>query len=154
LITAFSFWLWGIIGMILAVPLFVIVKIVLENIEETRPLAIMLSERAPTLEEAWQDALKDGVLSTGESHKLSKLQETLGVSDQEVIRIAGRSAAMTILRRGRARVDEIQYIVSSANETPQHSDLVRDLKPGKITKEIRTHLNDLVDTLTSDSEEE
>ena len=154
LITAFSFWLWGIIGMILAVPLFVIVKIVLENIEETRPLAIMLSERAPTLEEAWQDALKDGVLSTGESHKLSQLQETLGVSDQEVIRIAGRSAAMTILRRGRARVDEIQYIVSSANETPQHSDLVRDLKPGKITKEIRTHLNDLVDTLTSDSEEE
>ena len=34
LITAFSFWLWGITGMILAVPLFAIVKIVLENIEE------------------------------------------------------------------------------------------------------------------------
>ena len=154
LITAFSFWLWGIIGMILAVPLFVIVKIVLENIEETRPLAIMLSERAPTLEEAWQDALKDGVLSTGESHKLSKLQEMLGVSDQEVIRIAGRSAAMTILKRGRARVDEIGFVVSSANETPQHSDLARDLKPGKISKNIRTCLNDLVNTLTSESEEE
>ena len=154
LITAFSFWLWGIIGMILAVPLFVIVKIVLENIEETRPLAIMLSERAPTLEEAWQDALKDGVLSTGESHKLSKLQEMLGVSDQEVIRIAGRSAAMTILKRGRARVDEIGFVVSSANETPQHSDLARDLKPGKISKNIRTCLDDLVNTLTSESEEE
>ena len=44
LITAFSFWLWGILGMILAVPLFAIVKIVLENIEETRPIAILLSE--------------------------------------------------------------------------------------------------------------
>jgi predicted PurR-regulated permease PerM len=154
LITAFSFWLWGIIGMILAVPLFVIVKIVLENIEETRPLAIMLSERAPTLEEAWQDALKDGFLSTGESHKLSKLQETLGVSDQEVIRIAGRSAAMTILKRGRARVDEVQFVVSSANGIPQHSDLVQDLKPGKISKNIRTSLYDLVDTLTSELEEE
>ena len=47
-------------------PLFAIVKIVLENIEETRPIAILLSERAPTLEEAWQDALKDGNLSSGE----------------------------------------------------------------------------------------
>jgi predicted PurR-regulated permease PerM len=154
LITAFSFWLWGIIGMILAVPLFVIVKIVLENIEETRPLAIMLSERAPTLEEAWQDALRDGYLSTGEFHKLSKLQETLGVSDQEVVRIAGRSAALMILKRGKARVDEIEFVVSSANETPQHSDLVRDLKPGKISKSIRRCLNDLVETLTSESEEE
>jgi hypothetical protein len=154
LITAFSFWLWGIIGMILAVPLFVIVKIVLENIEETRPLAIMLSERAPTLEEAWQDALRDGYLSTGEFHKLSKLQETLGVSDQEVVRIAGRSAAQMILKRGKAKVDEIEFVVGSANETPQHSDLVRDLKPGKISKNIRRSLNDLVDALTSESEEE
>jgi AI-2 transport protein TqsA len=154
LITAFSFWLWGIIGMILAVPLFVIVKIVLENIEETRPLAIMLSERAPTLEEAWQDALRDGYLSTGEFHKLSKLQETLGVSDQEVVRIAGRSAALMILKRGKARVDEIEFVVSSANETPQHSDLVRNLEPGKISKSIRRCLNDLVETLTSESEEE
>ena len=154
LITAFSFWLWGIIGMILAVPLFVIVKIVLENIEETRPLAIMLSERAPTLEEAWQDALRDGYLSTGEFHKLSKLQETLGVSDQEVVRIAGRSAAQMILKRGKAKVDEIEFVVGSANETPQHSDLVRDLKPGKISENIRRSLNDLVDALTSESEEE
>lgn len=154
LITAFSFWLWGIIGMILAVPLFVIVKIVLENIEETRPLAIMLSERAPTLEEAWQDALKDGILSTGESHKLSKLQETLGVSDKEVVRIAGRSGAVMVLKRGRARVDEIKFVLDSSIETSHHSDLVRDLKPGKISKNVRTYLNDLVDTLTSESEEE
>ena len=43
LVTAFSFWLWGILGMILAVPFAVIIKIVLENIEETRPIAILLS---------------------------------------------------------------------------------------------------------------
>ena len=98
LITAFSFWLWGITGMILAVPLFAIVKIVLENIEETRPIAILLSERAPTLEEAWQDALKDGYLSSGEFHKLSELQKSLGVSDEEVVRISCRSAAQTILK--------------------------------------------------------
>jgi len=101
-----------------------------------------------------QDALRDGYLSTGEFHKLSKLQETLGVSDQEVVRIAGRSAAQMILKRGKAKVDEIEFVVGSANETPQHSDLVRDLKPGKISKNIRRSLNDLVDALTSESEEE
>jgi predicted PurR-regulated permease PerM len=40
---AFWGWLWGIVGMILAVPLTVIVKIILENIRETKPLAILIS---------------------------------------------------------------------------------------------------------------
>ena len=61
---------------------------------------------------------------------------------------------MTILKRGRARVGEIQFVMSSANEIPQHSDLMQDLKPGKISKNVRNSLNDLVDTLTSELEEE
>jgi predicted PurR-regulated permease PerM len=40
---AFWGWLWGIVGMILAVPLTVIGKIILENIPETKPLATLLS---------------------------------------------------------------------------------------------------------------
>ena len=51
LVTAFWFWLWGIMGMILAVPMAVIVKIILSNIPETRPISILLSERAPRAEE-------------------------------------------------------------------------------------------------------
>lgn len=35
-------WLWGIIGMFLSVPIAVIIKIILENIEGTRPIAIMM----------------------------------------------------------------------------------------------------------------
>ncbi len=35
--------IWGVVGMILAVPLAVVVKVVLENIEPTRPLAILMS---------------------------------------------------------------------------------------------------------------
>ena len=154
LITAFSFWLWGILGMILAVPLFAIVKIVLENIEHTRPIAILLSERAPTLEEAWQDALKDGNLSTGEYHKLAKLQETLGVSDEEVLRIAGRSAAQTILKRGRARKDEIDYILTSSEGRDDFSDLEEILIPGKITSQARDRLEQLIKNLEKESEEE
>ena len=154
LITAFSFWLWGILGMILAIPLFAIVKIVLENIEETRPIAIMLSERAPTLEEAWQDALKDGNLSSGEYHKLSKLQKSLGVSDEEVARISSRSAAQTILKRGKARSDEVEFIRSAVAERPDFNDLVGLLTKGRVTKLVRSRLEQLVEVLEEESEEE
>ena len=154
LITAFSFWLWGILGMILAVPMFAIVKIVLENIEETRPIAIMLSERAPTLEEAWQDALKDGNLSSGEYHKLTKLQETLGVSDEEVSRISARSAAQSILKRGKARPDEVEFIISAAAERPDFSNLGENIAKGRITKSVRNQLEALILILEEESEEE
>jgi len=154
LITAFSFWLWGILGMILAIPMFAIVKIVLENIEETRPIAIMLSERAPTLEEAWQDALKDGNLSSGEYHKLSKLQKSLGVSDEEVSRISARSAAQTILRRGKARPDEVEFILSAVAERPDFSNLGEIISKGRITKPAKSRLEDLILVLEEESEEE
>jgi predicted PurR-regulated permease PerM len=36
-------WLWGVVGMILAVPLTVIAKIIPENICDTRPLATLIS---------------------------------------------------------------------------------------------------------------
>ena len=43
-----AFWslLWGFVGMVLAVPLTVIFKIVLEHTPATRPLARMISEDA------------------------------------------------------------------------------------------------------------
>jgi predicted PurR-regulated permease PerM len=40
---AFWGWLWGVVGMILAVPLTVIGKIILANIRETKPLATLIS---------------------------------------------------------------------------------------------------------------
>jgi len=45
IILALAFWgsLWGIVGMILAVPLVVVIKTVLENIPATRPIAVLLS---------------------------------------------------------------------------------------------------------------
>ena len=40
-----TFWgvLWGVVGMILAVPLLMVFKIVLDNIPETRPIATLMS---------------------------------------------------------------------------------------------------------------
>jgi predicted PurR-regulated permease PerM len=47
IILSLAFWgsLWGIVGMILAVPLVVVMKAILENIEQTRPIAMLLSNR-------------------------------------------------------------------------------------------------------------
>ena len=46
ILVAISFWwlCWGFTGMILAVPLTVLVKIVMENIDDTRPFARLMSE--------------------------------------------------------------------------------------------------------------
>jgi predicted PurR-regulated permease PerM len=45
IVVALSFWgfIWGVVGMILAVPLTVIIKIILDNIDETRPVATLMS---------------------------------------------------------------------------------------------------------------
>ena len=45
IIVSLAFWgsLWGIVGMILAVPLVVVIKTILEEIATTRPLARILA---------------------------------------------------------------------------------------------------------------
>jgi predicted PurR-regulated permease PerM len=45
ILLSLAFWgvVWGIVGMILAVPMLVVLKIVLDNIRETRPLATLMS---------------------------------------------------------------------------------------------------------------
>ncbi|MBI1913381.1 MAG: AI-2E family transporter [Planctomycetes bacterium] len=45
ILLSLSFWgvLWGVVGMILAVPLLMVFKIVLDNIPETRPIATLMS---------------------------------------------------------------------------------------------------------------
>ena len=45
ILLSLSFWgvLWGVVGMILAVPLLMVLKIVLDNIPETKPIATLMS---------------------------------------------------------------------------------------------------------------
>ena len=59
-------WMWGFVGMILAVPLTVIIKIICENIPLLHPVAILLGNKPQdtrleftTYEE--EDGLKDTV---------------------------------------------------------------------------------------------
>ena len=144
LVTAFSFWLWGILGMILAVPFAVIIKIVLENIEETRPIAILLSERAPTIDEAWKNALKDGKISLYETKILNELQTTLGLSDKQVVLMSSKYSAEHVLQYGRITKDQKDLILRGAKESmtsTQYDELKESLIEGKINAESRKILN-------------
>jgi len=156
-VTAFSFWVWGIIGMILSIPLVVILKIVLENIDATRPLAILLSERAPTLDEAWREAIKDGRITAYEERMLDELQVVLGYSDVEVKLLSARIAAEYALRRGRLTVDQISLIRIGieAMRVPQKwrtqfEDIVTE---GKLSVMERLFLGKLVFALDLSEEE-
>ncbi|MDZ4745063.1 MAG: AI-2E family transporter [bacterium] len=40
---AFWGWMWGVVGMILSVPIMAVTKVVLENIPSTKPLAVLMS---------------------------------------------------------------------------------------------------------------
>ena len=156
-VTAFSFWVWGVVGMILSIPLIVILKIVLENIEATRPLAILLSERAPTLEEAWREAIKDGRITAYEERMLRELQDVLGYSDKQVKLISARIAAEYALRRGRLSLDQINLIRVgiSMMEQPrawggQFEDIVTE---GKLSVMERLFIGKLIFALDDDEEE-
>ena len=148
LVTAFSFWLWGILGMILAVPFAVIIKIVLENIEATRPIAILLSERAPTIDEAWKNALKDGNISLYETKTLRELQATLGLTDKEVLLKSSRFSAEHVLQYGKLTNDQRGLITQGAKELmekSQYKELEKLLADGIINPKSREMLEQLVE---------
>jgi predicted PurR-regulated permease PerM len=49
ILLALSFWgvVWGIVGMILAVPLLVSIRIILDNIDDTKPIAALMANVGP-----------------------------------------------------------------------------------------------------------
>ena len=147
LVTSISFAGWGILGMVLAVPFAVIVKIVLENIDATQPFAILMSERAPSIDEAWDDAMRDGKISNFESQSLNQLQVLLGYSDFKVKLIAGRIAAQRALKRNKISDDQIDIISLAADAVGDHPDMtevVSLLSEGKLDKELRPVLSKFI----------
>ena len=144
LVTAFSFWVWGIIGMILAIPFTVIIKIVLENIEPTRPIAILLSERAPSIDEAWKEAMKDGHISNHESRSLAELQRVLGLSDRAMARVGAKHAIDRSLRRNRITPEQFTYVEAATDMLSDDSYGLQlnsfNIDSGRLTKNNRTIL--------------
>ena len=147
LTTAYSYWVWGILGMVLVVPFTVIFKIVLENIEPTRPIAILLAERAPSIDEAWRDAMKDGKISSHESRSLEEIQKILGLSDRQMTRVAAKHAIDRSLKRNRMTTEQFDYIMEAASLMDNDAYFLQlnniDVESGRLKKSNRTVLESL-----------
>ena len=151
LTTAYSYWVWGILGMVLVVPFTVIFKIVLENIEPTRPIAILLAERAPSIDEAWKEAMKDGRISSHESRSLEELQRILGLSDRQMTKVAAKHAIERSLKRNRITTEQYAFIQEAASLYDNDAYVLQlnniDVESGRLKKSNRMVLESLYEQL-------
>ncbi len=151
LTTAYSYWVWGILGMVLVVPFTVIFKIVLENIEPTRPIAILLAERAPSIDEAWKEAMKDGRISSHESRSLEELQRILGLSDRHMTKVAAKHAIERSLKRNRITTEQYGFIQEAASLYDNDAYVLQlnniDVESGRLKKSNRMVLESLYEQL-------
>ncbi|MGA0379969.1 MAG: AI-2E family transporter, partial [Candidatus Poseidoniaceae archaeon] len=147
LTTAYSYWVWGILGMVLVVPFTVIFKIVLENIEPTRPIAILLAERAPSIDEAWREAMKDGRISSHESRSLEEIQRILGLTDRQMTKVAAKHAIERSLKRNRVTPEQLQYIQQAATLYDNDAYILQlnniDVEAGRLKKSNRMVLESI-----------
>ncbi len=147
LTTAYSYWVWGILGMVLVVPFTVIFKIVLENIEPTRPIAILLAERAPSIDEAWKEAMKDGRISSHESRSLDELQRILGLSDRHMTKVAAKHAIERSLKRNRITTEQYAFIQEAASLFDNDAYVLQlnniDVESGRLKKSNRMVLESI-----------
>ncbi len=156
IVAAFGFWLWGIIGMVLSVPFVVIFKIILENIEPTRPIAILMSERAPDLLEEYQNALADGVLTTEEIANLSRIQQKMGFTDETMDKMAGLAAINHALETGNVSEDEKGMVLKAAEMVlgSRHMKMLKtSLKAGIIDEHAMEAVQLMVARLSPEEEE-
>ncbi|MGB1437957.1 MAG: AI-2E family transporter [Candidatus Poseidoniaceae archaeon] len=151
LTTAYSYWVWGILGMVLVVPFTVIFKIVLENIEPTRPIAILLAERAPSIDEAWKEAMKDGRISSHESRSLEEIQRILGLTDRQMTKVAAKHAIERSLKRNRVTPEQMEYIQEAATLYDNDAYILQlnniDLESGRLKKSNRAVLESIYERL-------
>tara|TARA_B100002052_G_C15883857_1_gene600643 strand:- start:1683 stop:3128 length:1446 start_codon:yes stop_codon:yes gene_type:complete len=144
IVVAFSYWLWGIVGMVISVPFTVIIKIVLDTVEQTRPLAVLMSERSPDIQRVWGDALKDGRLDDWEFTRLLELQRNLEIDEKEMNRAAGRAAIVSSLERGSISPIEREFILRYASKTRLRKKATEMLVSGALEPSSNEYLEELL----------
>ncbi|MEC8721201.1 MAG: hypothetical protein VXX50_02080, partial [Candidatus Thermoplasmatota archaeon] len=150
IVVAFSYWLWGVVGMVISVPFTVIIKIILDTVEQTRPLAVLMSERSPDLQKVWNDALRDGRLDDWEFTRLLELQRNLEIDEQEMNITAGKAAIITALERGSLSPIEREFVIRYAKNTTLGDKAVELLVPGALSPSSI----ELMENLLESNEEE
>ena len=110
-----------------------------------------MSERAPSIDEAWVDAIRDGKISNFESQSLSQLQMLLGYSDHQIKMIAGRTASQRVLRKNKVSDDQMEIIFDAADALrSKHSvatEITSLLSEGKLDKSMRPLLEEFITVL-------
>ena len=157
IVAAFGFWLWGIVGMVLSVPFVVIFKIILENIEPTRPIAILMSERAPDLMEAFEEALADGVLTSKELDTLNRIQHKMGFTEETMDKMAGLVAINRAIESNFVTEDEKVLVIKAAELVlgSRHLKMIKtSLQAGVIDEHAMEAVQLLLARLEPDDEEE
>ena len=147
LVVAFSYWLWGIVGMVISVPFTVIIKIVLDTVDQTRPLAVLMSERSPDLQKVWNDALRDGRLDDWEFTRLLELQRNLDIDEAQMNRAAGRAAMISALERDSMSPIEREFILKHSRVTRMYKDAGSVLNSGAISPMAREMLESMLSSL-------
>ena len=105
---AYGGFVWGPIGMILSAPITVIIKIILENIEPTRPIAILMQERVRSLRELYSEAYNDGKMDKAESGTIALMCSDLGINEDEAILIAARAAFDSAAKNHRVYPNDVE----------------------------------------------
>ena len=147
LVVAFSYWLWGIVGMVISVPFTVIIKIVLDTVDQTRPLAVLMSERSPDLQKVWNDALRDGRLDDWEFTRLLELQRNLDIDENQMNRAAGRAAMISALERDSMSPIEREFILKHKQAVSMHEDAASVLNSGALSPMAREMLESMLSSL-------
>ena len=110
LLLAFAYggFVWGPIGMILSAPITVIAKIILENLEPTRPLAILMQEKVRSLREIYIDAYADGKMDKAESSIIAAMCKELSITEDEAVLIAARTAFDSAAQHNRINPNDVE----------------------------------------------
>ena len=144
IVVAFSYWLWGVTGMVISVPFTVIIKIVLDTVEQTRPLAVLMSERSPDIQRVWGDALRDGRLDDWEFTRLLELQRNLDIDEKAMNRAAGRAAIVSALERGSLSPIEREFVLRYASKTKIRDKATEMLVAGELQPLMVEYMEDLL----------
>ena len=94
--------------MILSAPITVIVKIILENIEPTRPIAILMQEKVRSLRELYADAYNDGKMDKAETGTIALMCADLGINEDEAVLIAARAAFDSAAKNKRVYPNDVE----------------------------------------------
>ena len=154
IVVAFWYWLWGVVGMIIAVPLTVIIRIIFENVETTQPLAILMSERAPSLLVLYERAYSNWEIDEEELENLKLLNAELELSDADAAKIATKAAINVAMMDNMLSEDEWPHIEGHAKMAGLSNDEMKNLKRilsiGKISKSDRKVLDEMLGKLSGE----